>query len=144
MGFKIERLQEQIKLKVATVIQRDIADPRLGLVTVTRVKLAKDLSECEVYYSVLGDDGSKSKTSHLLNDSRYFIQSEVASILRTRRAPQLSFVFDESIEGSVRIAAKLRSALGEDEENADEASSDSDSVAESQDEASEKDDADKD
>lgn len=114
MGFKIQRLQEQIKLKVATVIQRDLADPRLGLTTVTRVKLARDLSECQVYYSVLGDDGSKSKTAHLLADSVGFIQSEVASILRTRRSPRLEFVYDDSIEGSVRIAEKLRGALQDD------------------------------
>ncbi|MEZ6194403.1 MAG: 30S ribosome-binding factor RbfA [Planctomycetota bacterium] len=124
MGYKIERLQERIKFKVANVIQRDLADPRLGLVTVTKVKLARDLSECEVFYSVLGDDGARSKTARMLADSRGFIQSEVAKILATRRAPRLDFVFDESIEGSVRISEALRRELGDADEAGDEAERD--------------------
>ena len=116
MGYKIQRLQELIKLKVATVIQRDISDPRLGIITITKVELAKDLSECEVFFSVLGAEGDRSKNERLLQDSSGFIQSEVADILRTRRSPRIRFTYDESIEGSVRIAQKLREELGDAQE----------------------------
>ena len=97
MGYKIPRLEQIIKFKVANVFQREIADPRMGMLTVTEVKLAKDLGHCVVRYSVLGDEGARSKTERLLEDSRGFIQREVAKILRTRRAPQLEFEFDQFV-----------------------------------------------
>lgn len=116
MGYKIERLQQVIKLKVSQLIMRDLQDPRMGIVTITYVKLARDLSTCIVGYSVLGGPSEKSKCAHALEDARGWIQREVASILRTRRAPQLTFRFDESIEGSVRVAEILRRELGPEAE----------------------------
>jgi len=113
MGYKIERLQQVIKFKVSQIILRELQDPRVGLVTITFVKLAKDLSTCVVGFSVMGGASERSKCQHALDDARGWIQREVASILRTRRAPQLSFKFDESIEGSARIAELLRQELGD-------------------------------
>ncbi|MCA9320274.1 MAG: 30S ribosome-binding factor RbfA [Planctomycetes bacterium] len=124
MSFKIERLQQVIKFKVAQVIMRDLADPRLGLTTVTKVKLAKDLSHCTIYYSVLGEDAEKSRTAHALADARGFVQREVAGCLRTRTTPHIDFKFDESIEGSARVSALIRDVLPEgatDEVEDDEA-----------------------
>ncbi len=112
MGYKIERLQQVIKFKVSQVLLKDISDPRLGLVTITRVKLAKDLSHCVVYYSVLGEAGERSRSAHALANARGFIQHEVAGALATRTTPRLDFEFDPSIEGSVRIAEMLRRELG--------------------------------
>ena len=112
MSVKIERLQQAIKFKVAMLLQRDINDPRMsGLITITKVKLSRDLKHCTVYYSVLGDAGAESKAHHLLDDARPFIQGEVASSLRTRTAPTLAFEYDESIAGSVRIAELLKDEL---------------------------------
>lgn len=111
-SVKIERLQQAIKFKVAMLLQRDINDPRMaGLITVTKVKLSRDLKHCTVFYSVLGDGAAESKAKHLLDDARPFIQGEVAGSLRTRTAPQLAFEFDESIAGSARIAEILRAEL---------------------------------
>ena len=112
MSVKIERLQQAIKFKVAMLLQRDINDPRMGgLITITKVKLSRDLKHCTVFYSVLGDRAAESKAHHLLDDARLFIQGEVAGSLRTRTAPALEFKFDESIAGSDRIAALLRDEL---------------------------------
>ena len=113
MAFKIERLQQVIRLKVTMVLQRDISDPRLGLMTVTYVKLSRDLKYCTVGYSVMGGPGDRSKCQHALDDCKRFIQREVAGALKTRVTPQLEFEFDESIEGSARIAELLRDVLPE-------------------------------
>ena len=127
MGYKIERLQQVIKFKVSQVIHRDLADPRIGLITITYVKLSRDLSNCTVGYSMLGGDGDRSKCERALRDACGFIQKEVAGALRTRRAPQLCFSYDESIEGSARVAELLRAELGsteirhEDEDEGDDA-----------------------
>ena len=111
MGYKIERLQQVIKFKVSQVIQRDLSDPRIGLLTITYVKLAKDLSNCTIGYSMLGGDGDRSKCERALNDACGFIQKEVAGALATRRSPQIRFTYDESIEGSARISEILRKEL---------------------------------
>lgn len=116
-SVKIERLQQAIKFKVAMLLQRDINDPRMcGLITVTKVKLSRDLKHCTVYYSVLGDGAAESKARHLLEDARPFIQGEVAGSLRTRTSPALEFRFDESIAGSARISELLRAELPEEPE----------------------------
>ncbi|MFT7620178.1 MAG: ribosome-binding factor A [Planctomycetota bacterium] len=111
MGYKIERLQQVIKFKVSQVIHRDLSDPRIGLLTITYVKLAKDLSNCTVGYSMLGGDGDRNKCERALNDACGFIQKEVASALATRKSPQIRFTYDESIEGSARISEILRREL---------------------------------
>ena len=113
MSVKIQRLQQIIKEKVARVLMRDVSDPRIGIVTITKVKLATDLSECAIYYSVLGDDGARSRCQHALNDARGFVQREVAGALRTRTTPHVVFAFDPSIEGSVRISRMIDEALAD-------------------------------
>ena len=113
MGYKIEKLSQVIRFKVTQTLQREISDPRIGLITITEIKLAKDLSACKIGYSVLGGDADRSKCQRALDDATGFIQREVASALRTRRSPQLTFFFDESIAGAARISELLRKEIGE-------------------------------
>lgn len=102
------RVAERIRERVAEVVLHELQDPRRAFVTITRVKLAKDKSTCIVYYSVFGSDGDRSKTGHMLNAAAGFIQREVAQALRTRTMPHLSFEFDPSVEGGIRMAQLLR------------------------------------
>ncbi len=101
------RLESQIKQKIAVIIQRDLTDPRLGFLTVTRVKLTRDKHYCKVYYSVLGSAGDRSKAAHALEDARGHIQSLLGRTLHTRTLPILQFQFDESIEGAIRVSSIL-------------------------------------
>jgi ribosome-binding factor A len=76
--------------------------------TITKIDLKRDISECTVFYSVLGEDSERSKCQHALNDCCGFIQSQVAGALKTRVTPRLKFEFDPSVAGSIRIAEMLR------------------------------------
>jgi ribosome-binding factor A len=96
-----QRLTEVIRQRAAHVILFELKDPRMGFVTITKVKLAPDLSTCVIYWSVIGTDGDRSKTLHALEHARLFIQRRVAEGLRTRSAPALSFEFDPSVEGAI-------------------------------------------
>ena len=100
---RIARLAELIKERVAEILNHEMADPRLGFVTVTRVELDRELTTCKVYWSCLGKDTARSLNEHALNHARGFIQREMAGILSTRSVPELRFVFDESIAGSIRL-----------------------------------------
>jgi ribosome-binding factor A len=99
---RVARLQQQIKQRIAEVLLRDLQDPRIGLVTITRVELDRECTQCKVYWSVLSekDRGSSAST---LERARSFIQREVEKTLHTRTAPRLEFHFDESIAGAIRI-----------------------------------------
>lgn len=114
----IDRVTSWIHRKVATMLLRDLKDPRVGFLTITRVKVTKDLETATLYYSVLGDEAERSKARHMLDHARSFIQREVAKGLDTRVAPQLRFEFDESIEGAAEMSRKL------DELSADRAARD--------------------
>jgi len=121
-GSKANRLAERIRERVANVVLFELNDPRIGFCTITRVKLAKDLSTCHVFYSVLGTEGDRSKVQHALDAATGFVQREVAKVLHTRVTPRLTFHFDESVEGSIRISAlldKLNQERGESGESDD-------------------------
>lgn len=117
---RIARLEEQIKERLAEVLLREIADPRLGMVTITRVKLDREMVTATVSWSCLAaNTGERSKQEHLLEHARGFLQREVAKALTTHKVPQLRFRYDESIEGSIRVQGilerlrKEREARGE-------------------------------
>jgi len=119
-SIRIERLQKQIRQKIASVLCRDLADPRIGLVTIIRVDLASDLTLAKVYWSSLEEGGGRRRIEQLLNDARGFIQREVAAILKTRTTPHLEFIFDPSIEGADRVARLIRDARREDDSRSED------------------------
>ena len=114
MKLRVERLKEIIRETVAEVILHELADPRLGFCTVTRVTLTDDIEHCKVYVSVFGDDGSKSKTMHALHEARGLIQKRVAKQLKTRTTPHIEIELDETIEKSFAVAEKIRAARATD------------------------------
>lgn len=111
-------LSARIKETLATVIVRDLCDPRLGLVTVTGVELSPELDHAKVLVGVLGDDGVRSRTMAALGDARGYLQNALARVLETRRVPRLVFVYDESLATADRVAKLIRQARSEDDDAA--------------------------
>lgn len=99
---RIHRLQEQIKQRLAEILQRDLADPHLGFVTITRVELDPEFTQCKAYWSVIGDAPQQKKSDEVLRKARGLCQREVGKSLHTRTIPHLEFVFDEGIAGAIR------------------------------------------
>ena len=97
------RIESLLKERIAEIVDRDLADPRRGLVTITRVKVDKDLQVCLVFWSALGGGGEQKRNAEVLAGAARFIQHEVAPILRTRTMPRIKFVHDDGIEGALRI-----------------------------------------
>lgn len=100
---RIKRLQELIKARVAEVVSFELADPRRGLITITKVELDRELAQCKVYWSVLGDEKERKLNAHMLDHATSYVQREVAAVLHTRTVPRVRFVFDESIAGAIRV-----------------------------------------
>ena len=113
---RLLRLEKQILHAVAPLVAHGLLDPRLRLVTVTRIRLSPDLSVARVNWSCLGDRADRSKVARALEHARGRIQAEVAKATRTRTTPHLQFHFDESLEKAQRaldILAKLERERGE-------------------------------
>jgi ribosome-binding factor A len=112
----IARLEAVIQRRAAHCLQFEVTDPRSGFVTITGVELSPDLAVAKISYSVLGDEAVRSKVGHLLEHATGFVQRQVAGVLRLRRAPQLRFVFDESIAEAARLDQLIREARRRDAE----------------------------
>jgi ribosome-binding factor A len=93
---------------VSEIIHRRLKDPRLGFVTVTRVKLTADLSHANIYVSVMGSPDDASRNLACLDGAASFIRSELGRRLRIKRIPELTFRYDDSGATGARIDSILK------------------------------------
>ncbi len=108
------RLEARIHRRAAHCLQFEVSDPRGSFITITRVELSRDLSSGKVFYSVLGEEGDRSKVEHMLENAAGFIQRQVGTILDTRVVPRLKWVYDESIAEAARLDSLIREARERD------------------------------
>jgi ribosome-binding factor A len=94
---RIARLQQLILEGAAQAVHREVADPRLGFVTLTRVKLGKDLADATIHWSCLGTEAQRRTSARALEAATALVQSVVAKALRTRTTPTLVFRYDPSV-----------------------------------------------
>lgn len=117
---RTSRLGEQIQRELAHMIQFDMKNPNLGMVTLNEVKVAKDLGYADIYFTVMGARGEtdaeiRANTSKMLNDAAGYLRSELAQILRTRITPQLRFHYDETLDRGHFLTGLIRQARAEDD-----------------------------
>jgi ribosome-binding factor A len=97
------RLEERVKQDLAIIINYRLADPRLRMVSITRVELMQDNQFGRVHYSVLGEGSAQRMVQRALEHARGRIQGLLARNLKTRHTPRLSFVYDPGLARSARI-----------------------------------------
>jgi len=107
-GARPDRVADQIRAEVASMIARDLHDPGLGFITITRVEVSPDLQHARVYYSALGDRTARTNSGKALDRASSFMRRQLGQRLRLRRSPELAFVFDESIAQQDRIEQLLQ------------------------------------
>jgi len=89
------------------MLARDVHDPGIGFVTITRVNVTPDLQHARIHYTALGDDKARVNTAKALGRAAAFLRRQIGSRLRLRRVPELEFFYDESIAGQDRIEQLL-------------------------------------
>ena len=107
-GRRVERLGGQIQQEVSEIISRKIKDPRLGFVTVTAVRMTRDLRYASIYVSVIGDESAVKNSISCLEGAASFIRHELGKRLHIRHIPELRFRYDESPKQGARIEGILR------------------------------------
>jgi ribosome-binding factor A len=108
------RVGEQIQRELAELVQRELKDPRLGMVTISSVDVTKDLSVAKVYFTVLNPDHDTAQTQEGLTSAGGFLRRELAHRMKLRVVPELRFYYDSSIENGSRLSALIDQAVSKD------------------------------
>ncbi|MCB5207048.1 30S ribosome-binding factor RbfA [Methylovorus mays] len=107
-----DRVAEQMQRELADLLQFEVKDPRVGMVTVTEVEVSGDLAHAKVFYSA--EKGTPELQKGLEKTSG-FLRSQLAKRLLLRTVPQLHFVYDASIDNGMKISRLIDDALAQDQ-----------------------------
>ena len=102
-GSRPERVGEEIREEIATLLVREVKDPGIGFITLTRVKVSPDLQLVRIFYTTLGDEKSRKETEKALARATPFLRRQIGARVRLRRVPELRFEFDRNVEHQDRI-----------------------------------------
>jgi ribosome-binding factor A len=97
------RLSEAIREEIETILEGELADPRIGLASVSSVLMAQDARSARVMVTVAGDDSDAERTLEGLAAAKNYVRHEIAERLRLRRPPELYFQIDRSDELEGRV-----------------------------------------
>ncbi|NOS84928.1 MAG: 30S ribosome-binding factor RbfA [Ignavibacteria bacterium] len=103
MSIRTDKVAEEIKHQLAGILSRDLAELRLGLVTVTRVRISKDLKNAKVYVSFIGNKDSTEICLEKVNNRKKKIRMHLGANMHLRYVPELDFYFDDNMEYASRI-----------------------------------------
>ena len=106
-----QRIGAEMQRVLSELISREVRDPRVGMVTLTAVDVASDLSVARVSFVPFGDRQSVEDVHAGLSRAAGFLRGEVGRRVGLRHAPRLEFVFDESIERADRLTRLIDDAV---------------------------------
>jgi len=118
-GYRPDRVADQIRAEISVMLAREVHDPGIGFITVTRVEVSPDLMLARVYYTTIGSDSQRRATVKALQRALPFLKYQVGKRLRLRRVPVLEFFFDKSVERQARVEELIREIHEADAERAD-------------------------
>lgn len=115
---RVQRVEQQLQKEIALILQREIKDPRIGMVTVSSVESSRDLAYAKVYVTFF-TLGSQTPEEGLaaLREAAGFIRSLLGKVIRLRVTPELTFVYDQSLTEGMRISNLVTQAVNNDRVN---------------------------
>jgi len=114
-GRRVDRIEEQLRIELSEILEREVQDPRVRLVTVTHVKVSPDLRHARVYVSSLGGPEERKKILQGLKSAAGYARRSLGQRLHhLKRTPELTFDYDDTIEKENRIE-KLLDQIREEE-----------------------------
>ncbi|MBZ0095165.1 MAG: 30S ribosome-binding factor RbfA [Sulfuricella sp.] len=108
------RVAEQIQRELADLIQMEVKDPRVGLVTLTGVEVTQDYAHAKVYFTTMKSAGQAPKAQAGLEHAAGFLRTQLAHRMKLRIMPQLHFIYDTSVENGVRLSQLIDEAVASD------------------------------
>ncbi|GAA0707066.1 30S ribosome-binding factor RbfA [Vreelandella titanicae] len=138
---RTHRVADQLQKELAVLIQREVKDPRLGMVTVSGVTVSRDLGYSDVYVTLLGEQEPERIKENLqvLKRAAGFLRSQIAKRIKLRHVPELRFHFDESVVRGQQLSSLIdeavttdRARYQNDDDDYQDAGQDSDSDGDAQ------------
>jgi len=115
MADRINRISEEIKREISSIIQNELKDPRLPeLISVVSVNVTKDLRYAKVYISVFGGKEQKENAIEGLKSAAGFIRKEIGHRMKLRYTPEIQFELDNSIEHGAYINKLIKETMESD------------------------------
>lgn len=108
------RLAEQIRIETGGILSRQVHDPGVGFVTLTRVQVTDDLLQARIFYTAMGDPAERKKTARALERALPFIRRALGQRLQLRRVPEITFRYDDSVAHQARVEELLEDIKRED------------------------------
>jgi ribosome-binding factor A len=108
-----DRLGEAIRVELSQLLAKDVHDPGVGFITLTKVAVTPDLQLARVYYTSMGDEKALRETEKALGRALPFLRRQIAQRVRLRRVPELEFFFDKSVAQQDRIEQILQELKAE-------------------------------
>ena len=108
------KIGDLIQREVAVLVQREIKDPRIGMVTINEATVSRDLAFSDIYFTVLPSENTEI-VEEVLNEASGFLRSQLAKVLSIRTTPKLRFHYDNTIESGARMNKAINKALSQDQ-----------------------------
>jgi ribosome-binding factor A len=105
------RVAEQMRRELADLLQFEVKDPRIGMITITDVEVTGDMAHAKIFYSVAKASDAVQKG---LEKSSGFLRTQLAKRMLLRTVPQLHFVYDASIDNGMKMAQLINEAVASD------------------------------
>ncbi|OOF69644.1 30S ribosome-binding factor RbfA [Rodentibacter caecimuris] len=112
-----DRVAQELQKEIAVILQREVKDPRIGMVTVSDVELSKDLAYAKVFVTFLFDNDSNAVTEGMkgLEKASPYIRTLLGKAMRLRIVPELRFVYDQSLVEGMRMSNLVTNVVRQDE-----------------------------
>ncbi|MFA7554047.1 MAG: 30S ribosome-binding factor RbfA [Spongiibacteraceae bacterium] len=113
---RAQRVADFLKQELATLIQFEVRDPRVGMVSITDVEVSRDMSHAKVYMTVLGQEteAEAKEAIDALNKAAGFLRSLIAKSNNARTTPKLRFYFDSSVVRGQHLSSLIEKAVSAD------------------------------
>ncbi len=108
------RVADQIQRELADLIDNEIKDPRVGMITVTGVEVSRDYGNARVYYTTLASEEERFLIERGLEHASGFLRTHLSHRMKLRVVPHLHFIYDESVERGVRLSRLIDEAVAQE------------------------------
>lgn len=115
---RTQRVADYLQRELAALVQQELRDPRLGMVSITGVDVSRDLGYAKVYFTLLGADSKEdaAESAGVLNKAAGFLRSQLSRDSNMRSVPQLRFHFDSSVGYGRNMEDLIKRAADADRE----------------------------
>ncbi|WP_294609843.1 30S ribosome-binding factor RbfA [uncultured Gilliamella sp.] len=112
------RVGHELQKEIAIILQREIKDPRLGMVTVSGVDISRDLAYAKVFVTFLNDEDPEivEQGLQVLNDAKGYIRTLIGKAMRLRIIPEIKFFYDESLVKGMQMSTLVSDVIKHDNE----------------------------